>query len=101
VHLLGVAKSGYLLEHNHAFYPLVPLATRALARLPLGCDARTRLVLAGAALSHASFLGAVSVFESLSRTVLTSPGAARTATLLFVLQPAAVFTLAPYPPSPY
>ena len=59
------------------------------------------LVLAGAALSHASFLGAVSVFESLSRTVLTSPGAARTATLLFVLQPAAVFTLAPYSPSPY
>ena len=110
VHFAGIAIDGYVYEHNHAFYPGLPLLARGLARGVLrhifqnsvvACDERTVLVLSFLGISHLASLLAVPIMLSLSLAVLGSPGLSKTATMLFILQPSATFTLAPYTEAPF
>mmetsp|Transcript_44483 Transcript_44483/g.108661 ORF Transcript_44483/g.108661 Transcript_44483/m.108661 type:complete len:448 (-) Transcript_44483:142-1485(-) len=100
VHMMRAADEGYVNEHQHAFYPLLPLAARAmrpaLSLIMPGCDERSLLVLAACALSHASAVLALWPMHRLSCTHLPTEKAAEVATLLFALQPSSPFTLVPY-----
>ncbi|KAJ8340809.1 hypothetical protein SKAU_G00331000 [Synaphobranchus kaupii] len=100
-HFLFIAERGYLYEHNHAFFPLLPLSLRVTAAVllrPLAgwLTLRGRLLLAVALLNSALFLlSAVALYE-LSRLVLGDRRLALVSSLLFCLTPANVFLAAGY-----
>jgi len=105
VHFAGISTSGYVYEHNHAFYPGLPALaqglSRGLARVLPDCDDRTVLILSFLSISHVSALLSVPVMYALSCKVLQSRERAKRATRLFIIQPSAPFTLAPYTEAPF
>jgi hypothetical protein len=118
VHFADIATLGYRFEQNFAFYPLLPTTMRALTSVvgPLlnvrigfqtddhyrsncsitMCDTRTSTIISGLMISQVFSLMAIWEFYALSRSVLPKNGFAEKATLLYAIQPALVFTLAPY-----
>lgn len=99
-HFLFIAERGYLYEHNHAFFPLLPLALRGagLALRPLACwlTLRGRLLLAVALLNSGLFVLSAAALYALGRAVLGDRRQATIAGLLFCLSPANVFLTAGY-----
>ncbi|XP_061104262.1 palmitoyltransferase ZDHHC18-A isoform X2 [Conger conger] len=99
-HFLFIAEHGYLYEHNHAFFPLLPLCLRGLAvgLQPLAgwLTVRGRLLVAVALLNSAlGVLSAVALYR-LGRAVLRDRRLALLSSLLFCLSPANVFLSAGY-----
>jgi hypothetical protein len=94
---LRIADTGYRAnDGSAAFFPLYPLAIKALAWLP-GVGPL------GAALfiSNACFLGAIVMLHGLTRLEGMSTAVARTSVLLIAIFPTAFFFLAPYTESPF
>ena len=105
VHLHRVAARGYEHEHSHAFFPLVPALTGLLARLlggsatptgPGGGPSPCALAVSGLLLSNAAHVVAAVTLESLGSIVLSDPDLARSAAVLFAINPASVFHSAGY-----
>jgi Gpi18-like mannosyltransferase len=107
VHFLHIAEAGYWYEHQHAFFPLLPIATRVvrwglfgflrvdqLFGVPL--QIRSQLLISGVLLSNACFVGAAIVLLSLSRAVLGNDRRAFVAAALFCISPASIFFSAFY-----
>ncbi|NXJ70942.1 PIGV mannosyltransferase, partial [Rostratula benghalensis] len=100
-HFLFIAERGYLYEHNCAFFPLYPLALRALAEGALWpfqgwLRMRSRLLLSAVFLNSLfSILAAAALYE-LGCLVLRRRREAFLAALLFSLGPANVFMAAAY-----
>ncbi len=97
---LRIASSGYVPgDGSAAFFPLYPLAIRAVAWLP-----GITPVGAALAIANASFLGALIVLHGLTRWEFDGEGAGemarRTVTFLAIF-PTAFFFLAPYTEAPF
>jgi hypothetical protein len=89
---LRIATQGYRPDDGSAaFFPLYPLAVRAVAWLPfLGTFG------AGLLVSNAAFLGALVMLHALTRLEFGSEAMARRAVLFLAVFPTAFFFLAPY-----
>ena len=111
VHFVDIAIHGYRFEHNFAFYPLLPLALRAASPLVSYllyffqclsgscsefCDSRTAMVLSGLVISHTASVLSVLKLHHLSLLVLENRALADSSAILYAIQPALTFTLAPY-----
>ncbi|XP_064190663.1 palmitoyltransferase ZDHHC18-A [Anguilla rostrata] len=99
-HFLFIAERGYVFEHNHAFFPLLPLGLRATAGVlrPLAgwLSLRGRLLLAVAVLNSGLFVLSAAALYGLGRAVLRDRRLALLSSLLFCLTPANVFLAAGY-----
>ncbi|KAJ8290179.1 hypothetical protein GJAV_G00009640 [Gymnothorax javanicus] len=100
-HFLFIAERGYVFEHNHAFFPLLPLSLRATAAILLWplepwLTVRGRLLLAVVLLNGALFLLSMVALYALTRAVLGDQRVALLSSLLFCLSPANVFLAAGY-----
>ena len=99
LHLLTVARDGYELEKQHAFFPLFPHLVSALSRLPsavLPLCPSTSLLLTATLLNQLLFFLCIPLLYSLVLRLSCPPRIAFLSTLFFVLSPASVFLLAPY-----
>ncbi|NWW50852.1 PIGV mannosyltransferase, partial [Pedionomus torquatus] len=100
-HFLFIAEQGYVYEHNCAFFPLYPLAVRALAEGALWpfqrlLRLRSRLLISAALLNSLFSVLAASALYKLGCIVLRCRRGAFLAALLFSLSPANVFMAAAY-----
>lgn len=99
-HFLHIAKHGYVYENSLAFFPLFPFLVAALSwvlRLFLFfLNDDSLLVLAAVILNVYMFIEAVKSLYELSLKVTKSEKVAYKASLLFCLNPATVFFIAPY-----
>ncbi|KAL0961647.1 hypothetical protein UPYG_G00353440 [Umbra pygmaea] len=100
-HFLFIAETGYLYEHNYAFFPMFPVILRALAETVLWpisgwLTLRGRLLLAVALGNSALFLLSVVALYGLGRVVLQDRRLALVSSLLYSLTPANVFMMAGY-----
>jgi phosphatidylinositol glycan class V len=102
VYFVRIAKCGYEVDTLNAFFPLLPGALRAAARLP-GAAALGRCLppeslfaLAGLALSAAAFCAAALALHALTLRVLGDAELADLAAILFCFNPASVFYSAVY-----
>ena len=98
LYFLSIARDGYELEKQHAFYPLYPAVVRAAsgatsALLPL-CPA-TSIALTALVLNQLLFVPCVLLLYSLVRRLSSARVALMSAALL-VVSPATVFLVAPY-----
>ncbi|KAJ2546097.1 ER membrane glycoprotein subunit of the GPI transamidase complex-like protein [Coemansia sp. RSA 1933] len=96
-----IAESGYVYEQEHAFFPLLPLLMRLLARtilVPLGgwIGPQLVLVLAGVLISNVCFVLASVTLYKLGCETLRSERLAYAAALLFALAPSNMFMSAVY-----
>ena len=112
-HFLLAARSGWTSERSHAFFPLYPLMTRAVAYLLVPCfelceaalaapvcDSE-RLLLSALLLSNCAFIAAASALHLLGAAVLRDEWLARAAALLFCTSPASAFFSSCYSESPF
>ena len=110
IHLLGISSSGYLWEHSHAFYPLLPALVRA-GGAGLGAAAAGMTggggeeaagqqhqwyLVAGFLASNAAFICAALVLYELGLVVLRDRRRALAGALLFCYTPAGIFMSALY-----
>lgn len=105
-HFLFIAERGYLYEHNCAFFPLYPLALRALAEGALWplqrlLRLRSRLLLSAVLLNSLFSILAAAALYKLGCAVLRCRRLAFLAALLFSLSPANVFMAAAYSESTF
>jgi hypothetical protein len=104
-HFLNVAQHGWQHEWSHAFFPLYPLAMRAISRLlsflsPPLCP-QEQLVLAGVLISNVAFVVAACCLHGLGKKMLGDAQHARSAALLFCAAPASIFFSTLYSESLY
>ncbi|KAL1528603.1 hypothetical protein AB1Y20_009941 [Prymnesium parvum] len=93
-HFLEVAQNGWRHEWSHAFFPLYPLMTRALAALLAPFTSlctQEAFVVAGLLLSNTAFVVAACSLHELGKHVLRDAQLAHRAALLFCVAPASIF----------
>ena len=94
-HLLGVARYGYVSDHDAAFFPGYPVACRfsaaALGAAAPALGAAERLVVAGVVVSNACFVVAAMAAYAASCALLGDEAAAFRAAAAFAATPASVF----------
>ncbi|KAJ1891893.1 ER membrane glycoprotein subunit of the GPI transamidase complex-like protein [Kickxella alabastrina] len=100
-YFVHIADSGYVYEQEHAFFPLLPLLMRLLARTvlaPLAALAgrQLALVVAGVAISNVSFVLAAGTIYRLGCATLRSERLAYIAALLYTVAPSNMFMTAVY-----
>eukprot|EP01105_Mastigella_eilhardi_P013819 TRINITY_DN3147_c0_g1_i1.p1 TRINITY_DN3147_c0_g1~~TRINITY_DN3147_c0_g1_i1.p1 ORF type:complete len:423 (-),score=97.04 TRINITY_DN3147_c0_g1_i1:1320-2588(-) len=104
VYFVELAMHGYTFEHFHAFFPLLPLATSAVAKalwwLPASCEA-SRYAIAGIIFTNACFVLSCVVLYRLSQRVLKNQQLVWLATVLYCLTPANIFMSSIYTESPF
>jgi hypothetical protein len=94
---LRIATGGYRsADGSAAFFPLYPVAIRALASLPGIGPLGAALII-----SNVCFLGALVMVHGLTRLEGMSVKVARTTVLLMAIFPTAFFFLAPYTEAPF
>ncbi|KAJ1935028.1 ER membrane glycoprotein subunit of the GPI transamidase complex-like protein, partial [Kickxella alabastrina] len=100
-YFVHIADSGYVYEQEHAFFPLLPLLMRLLARTvlaPLAALAgrQLALIVAGVAISNVSFVLAAGTIYRLGCATLRSERLAYIAALLYTVAPSNMFMTAVY-----
>jgi Mannosyltransferase (PIG-V) len=94
---LRIATGGYAVgDGSAAFFPLYPMAIKALAWLPAIGPLGAALII-----SNACFVGALVMLHGLTRLEGFSDRVARTTVLLIAIFPTAFFFLAPYSEAPF
>jgi Mannosyltransferase (PIG-V) len=94
---LRIATGGYTVgDGSAAFFPLYPMAIKALAWMPGIGPLGAALIV-----SNACFLGALVMLHGLTRLEGFSDRVARTTVLLIAIFPTAFFFLAPYSEAPF
>jgi len=101
VHFVDIAQCGYQYEHQHAFYPLLPLCVRYASKTVLAfmrpyLGTRATLVLIGLLLTNGAFVASAACLYQLSRHLLPTEAHALWAVTLYSVNPASVFGSAVY-----
>eukprot|EP00808_Paulinella_micropora_P025160 g71392.t1 len=94
IHMLQIARGGYLSEQQFAFFPFLPAllgGTAALLQPVTGLGEWSCLLLAGALISQLSFLLAVAGLYRLTYLIFRSERKAYLSTLFFCFSPASIF----------
>ena len=102
-HNLAIARDGYTAERDFAFFPLLPLLVRGLARALRAAPGGARLLrerealaLAAVLVSNAAFVAAARALHRLTALATRDARLARRAALVFCATPAGVFFSAAY-----
>ena len=104
LHLLSVARDGYLVEQHAAWFPLYPAVLRALStvvRIGLPLCPSTSLLLSAVLLNQLLFALSVPLLYGLVLRLSESARLAYLSAVFFVLSPATVFFIAPYTESAF
>ena len=99
VHLLSVARDGYVTEKSHAWYPLYPALLSTLSTLPstlLPLCRSTSLLLTAVVLNQLLFIACVPLLYLLALRLTSSPRLSYLSGVGLVLSPATIFFIAPY-----
>lgn len=92
IYFLDISENGYGLEQEHAFFPLLPVLVRAIASiLPSFASPKVIHLLIGVIISNTCFVFAGVMLYRLTALVLNNKTLARTAAILFCIQPCGIF----------
>jgi phosphatidylinositol glycan class V len=92
IYFLDISENGYSLEQEHAFFPLLPLLVKAVVSIiPPFASSKLMHLLIGVVISNTCFVFAAVTLYRLTSLVLNNKTLARTAAILFCIQPCGIF----------
>eukprot|EP00603_Paraphysomonas_imperforata_P000753 CAMPEP_0114437064 /NCGR_PEP_ID=MMETSP0103-20121206/13803_1 /TAXON_ID=37642 ORGANISM="Paraphysomonas imperforata, Strain PA2" /NCGR_SAMPLE_ID=MMETSP0103 /ASSEMBLY_ACC=CAM_ASM_000201 /LENGTH=533 /DNA_ID=CAMNT_0001607409 /DNA_START=131 /DNA_END=1732 /DNA_ORIENTATION=- len=103
-YFLRIARHGYEIESNFAFFPLYPMLIRVLGQgvaLPTGLSDDISAILAGVLISNCCFVASVAVLWCLLKELHVSERVSSLSLILFCFNPANVFFVSVYSESFY